>query len=151
MRIAIASDHAGFNLKESLKPFIRSLGHEVEDFGAVSEDPVDYPDTGKEVAIRVAGGEFNRGVLVCGTGIGMCMVANKVPGVRAAVCWDPEVARLTRLHNDANVLTLGARFVTAERAKEIVEAWLRTEFEGGRHARRVEKIAALERECRARI
>ncbi|MDK2932034.1 MAG: hypothetical protein PWR07_2165 [Bacillota bacterium] len=141
MRVAIGSDHAGFEMKESLKEYVKSLGHEVEDFGAPSSDPVDYPDIGYRVAKDVASGRFERGVLICGTGIGMSIVANKVPGVRAALAGDVESARLAREHNDANVLTLGARLIRLELAREIVRIFLETGFAGGRHARRVEKIA----------
>ncbi|MBC7082975.1 MAG: ribose 5-phosphate isomerase B [Firmicutes bacterium] len=141
MRVAIGSDHAGFEMKESLKEYVKSLGHEVEDFGAPSSDPVDYPDIGYRVAKDVASGQFERGVLICGTGIGMSIVANKVPGVRAALAGDVESARLAREHNDANVLTLGARLIRLELAREIVRIFLETGFAGGRHARRVEKIA----------
>lgn len=141
MRIAIGSDHAGFEMKESLKEYVKSLGHEVEDFGALSSDPVDYPDIGYQVARDVASGRFDRGVLICGTGIGMSIVANKVPGVRAALVGDVETARLAREHNDANVLTLGARIIRLESAREIVRVFLETGFAGGRHARRLEKVA----------
>ncbi len=141
MKVAIGSDHAGFEMKESLKEYVKSLGHEVEDFGAQSCDPVDYPDIGYRVAKDVASGRFERGVLICGTGIGMSIVANKVPGVRAALAGDVESARLAREHNDANVLTLGARIIRLELARDIVRIFLETGFAGGRHARRVEKIA----------
>lgn len=141
MKVAIGSDHAGFEMKESLKEYVKSLGHEVEDFGAQSCDPVDYPDIGYRVAKDVASGRFERGVLICGTGIGMSIVANKVPGVRAALVGDVESARLAREHNDANVLTLGARIIRLELARDIVRIFLETGFAGGRHARRVEKIA----------
>ncbi len=148
MKIAMASDHAGFQVKQMLKEFVLGLGHEVCDFGADSESPVDYPDTGKEAAIRVARGEFDRGIVVCGTGIGMSIVANKIPGIRAALCNDVVSARLTREHNDSNMLAIGARIIGSEIAKEVVRTWLSTEFAGGRHARRVEKITALDREFR---
>jgi len=141
VRVAIGSDHAGFEMKESLKEYVKSLGHEVEDFGAPSCDPVDYPDIGYRVARDVASGRFDRGVLICGTGIGMSIVANKVPGVRAALVGDVATARLAREHNDANVLTLGARIIRLELAREIVRVFLETGFAGGRHARRLEKIA----------
>ncbi|MGE5572785.1 MAG: ribose 5-phosphate isomerase B [Bacteroidota bacterium] len=141
MRVAIGSDHAGFEMKESLKEYVKSLGHEMEDFGAPSCDPVDYPDIGYRVAKDVASGRFDRGVLICGTGIGMSIVANKVPGVRAALAGDVESARLAREHNDANVLALGARILRLDLAREIVRVFLETGFAGGRHARRVEKIA----------
>jgi RpiB/LacA/LacB family sugar-phosphate isomerase len=141
VRVAIGSDHAGFEMKEILKGFIESLGHEVEDFGAPSADPVDYPDVGYRVAKDVASGRSDRGVLICGTGIGMSIVANKVPGVRAALVGDAQVARLAREHNDANVLALGARVIGPEAARDIVKTFLETGFAGGRHARRLEKIA----------
>ncbi|MGE5588671.1 MAG: ribose 5-phosphate isomerase B [Clostridia bacterium] len=141
MRVAIGSDHAGFEMKENLKEYIESLGHEIADFGAPSADPVDYPDVGYRVARDVASGRFDRGVLICGTGIGMSIVANKVPGVRAALVGDAEIARLAREHNDANVLTLGARVTRLEVARDIVKVFLETSFAGGRHARRLEKVA----------
>ncbi|MGE5592633.1 MAG: ribose 5-phosphate isomerase B [Betaproteobacteria bacterium] len=141
MRVAIGSDHAGFEMKEDLKEYVKSLGHEVEDFGAPSSDPVDYPDIGYHVAREVASGRFDRGILICGTGIGMSIVANKVPGVRAALVGDLETARLAREHNDANVLALGARVIRLEHARDIVRLFLETSFAGGRHARRVDKIA----------
>jgi len=140
VRIAIGSDHAGFEMKQDLKEYIRSLGMEVEDFGAPSAEPVDYPDIGYQVAKEVAAGRFDRGILICGTGIGMSIVANKVPGVRAALAGDVESARLSREHNNANVLALGARICGKELVREITKAFLTTEFAGGRHARRVDKI-----------
>ncbi|MGE5484611.1 MAG: ribose 5-phosphate isomerase B [Ignavibacteriales bacterium] len=148
MKIAIASDHAGFQMKKILKDLVVSLGHEVCDFGADSEEPVDYPDTGREAALHVARGDFDRGIVVCGTGVGMSIVANKIPGIRAALCNDVVCARLTREHNDSNVLALGARIIGSEVAREVVRTWLSTDFAGGRHARRVEKISALDREFR---
>jgi len=141
VRVAIGSDHAGFEMKEILKEYVKSLGHAVEDFGAPSSDPVDYPDIGYKVAREVASGRFDRGILICGTGIGMSIVANKVPGVRAALVGDTETARLAREHNDANILALGARVVRPEYVRDIVRVFLETSFAGGRHARRVEKIA----------
>lgn len=148
MKIAMASDHAGFQMKRMLKEFLASLGHEVRDFGADSEDPVDYPDTGREAALSVAAGDSDVGILICGTGIGMSIVANKVPGIRAALCNDVVCARLTREHNDSNVLALGARVIGNETARELVGTWLSTDFVGGRHTRRVEKISAMDREFR---
>jgi RpiB/LacA/LacB family sugar-phosphate isomerase len=144
MKIALASDHAGYTEKERLKPLLMELGLEVEDLGTVSEDSVDYPDYAQRVAERVAGGGAERGVLVCGSGTGMAIAANKVPGVRAAVAWSEETARLARQHNDANVLALGARTTPAEEIPKIVRAWFGTAFDGGRHADRVEKIKRLE-------
>jgi ribose 5-phosphate isomerase B len=140
MKIALASDHAGYSEKERLKPLLIDLGLEVDDLGTVSEDSVDYPDYARKVAERVAGGQADQGVLVCGSGTGMAITANKVAGVRAAVAWSEETARLARQHNDANVLAIGARTTPAEQIAGIVRAWFSTEFEGGRHAKRVAKI-----------
>jgi ribose 5-phosphate isomerase B len=144
MRIAIASDHAGYALKEVLKADLTALGHEVVDFGAVGEDPVDYPDFVVPAAEAVARGECDRGIVIGGSGNGEAMAANKVPGIRCALCWEAYTARMSRAHNDANVLSLGARVVGVELAREIVQTWLRTEFEGGRHVPRLEKIRRLE-------
>ena len=143
--IALGADHAGLPLKEVVKAWLRGCGHEVLDFGTHTTDSVDYPDYATLVADALLGGTAQRGVLVCGTGIGMAMAANKVSGVRAAVCADPATARLAREHNDANVLALGGRVTPAEAAFEIVQAWLTSAFLGGRHARRLEKLAGLER------
>src|SRR5918911_4860423 len=143
MKVALASDHAGFAEKERLKPLLNELGLEVEDLGTVSEESVDYPDYARKVAERVASGEAWRGVLVCGSGTGMAISANKVRGVRAAVAWSEEVARLARQHNDANVLAIGARPTPPDEIPKIVRAWFDTEFEGGRHTARVEKIKQL--------
>jgi ribose 5-phosphate isomerase B len=145
MKIAIAADHAGFALKEKLRKRLAGLGHQVVDFGADSAESCDYPDFAQPVAREVAQGRSERGVLVCSSGIGMAIAANKVAGVRAVSVRSPEEARLTREHNDANVLTLGAQYLDEPRAVELVEAFLYTEFAGGRHARRVAKIAQLER------
>jgi ribose 5-phosphate isomerase B len=145
LRIAIASDHAGYVLKERIKEYILSLGgYEIEDYGTMSQDPVDYPDYALKVAEAVARGRHDRGILICGTGIGMCIAANKVPGIRCAPCNDVLTARYSREHNDANILALGARLIEVERAKEIVRIWLTTDFQGGRHERRVKKIAEIE-------
>ena len=148
MRIAIASDHAGFRLKEELKLLIRELGHEVRDFGTNSEGPVDYPDFIIPAAEAVAGGEADRAVVLGGSGNGEAMVANKVPGVRCALCHDATTARLARAHNDANAVALGQRITGAEVAKDIVRVFLETAFEGGRHQRRVDKMMDLERRRR---
>ena len=145
MRLALASDHAGYRLKEEVKALLREQGHEVRDFGAHSEEPVDYPDVVVLAARAVAAGECERGIVLGGSGNGEAMVANKVPGVRCALCHDVTTARLARAHNDSNVLALGQRIVGVEVARDIVRTWLETPFEGGRHARRVEKIAAIER------
>ncbi|MEE8721414.1 MAG: ribose 5-phosphate isomerase B [Eggerthellaceae bacterium] len=144
MKVSIASDHAGFEEKELLKPYIESLGHEVCDRGPQSADRVDYPDFAKLVADDVASGAADRGVLVCGTGIGMAIAANKVHGVRAANVTTPDFAALAREHNDANIVTLSGRFVTDEVNRAIVKTFFETEFGGGRHAGRVAKIMALE-------
>ena len=146
MKIALASDHAGYAEKERLKPLLADLGLEVEDLGTVSEESVDYPDYARRVAERVARGLAEQGVLVCGSGTGMAIAANKVPGVRAAVAWSEETAQLARRHNDANVLAVGARTTPPEEIERIVRAWFGARFEGGRHAGRVAKIAEIERE-----
>jgi ribose 5-phosphate isomerase B len=147
MKIALASDHAGYKEKEKLKPILKDLGVEFDDLGTVSEDSVDYPDYARKVAERVAKGEAEQGLLVCGSGTGMAIAANKVPGVRAAVAWNEESARLARQHNDANVLSIGARMMPEEEIPKILKAWFDAKFEGGRHAGRVEKIKALEKSC----
>ncbi len=144
MKIAVAADHAGFALKEKLRESLRAQGHEVVDYGTSSETSCDYPDFAAPVARAVAAGDAERGVLVCYTGVGMSMAANKVSGVRAAVAFRPDEVELTRAHNDANVLTLGAKFTDLKTAEELVDVFLRTPFEGGRHARRVGKISGLE-------
>ena len=145
MKIAIAADHAGFSLKEKLRQKLADDGHEVVDFGTGSEVSCDYPDFAQSVAREVAQGRSDRGILVCSTGIGMAMAANKVDGVRAAPAESDDEVRLTREHNDANVLTLGARYLDENRALALIHIFLNTEFAGGRHARRVAKIAQLEK------
>lgn len=145
MKIAIASDHAGFEAKEELKPLLNELGIEVEDLGTMSGDSVDYPDYAKKVAEAVVHGEVNQGLLVCGSGIGMTISANKVDGIRAALAWNEETARLAREHNDANVLAIGSRTTPKEDIPKIVRAWFEAKFAGGRHERRIEKITELER------
>src|ERR1700752_2341667 len=145
MRIALASDHAGYAEKERLKTVLEALGVEFDDLGTVSEESVDYPDYARAVAEQVADGRVEQGLLVCGSGTGMAITANKVPGVRAAVAWSEEIARLARQHNDANVLAIGARTTPPAEIPNIVRAWFTTEFEGGRHASRVEKIDDIER------
>src|SRR4029434_8985861 len=147
MKLALASDHAGFQQKEKLKPLLNSLGVEFEDLGPSSEDSVDYPDYARKVAERVARGEAEQGLLVCGSGTGMAISANKVPGVRAAVAWSEEIARLARQQHDANVLAIGARTTPPDEIPNIVKAFFSTEFEGGRHASRVEKINEIEQSC----
>jgi len=144
MKIAIAADHAGFSLKEKLRRRLAEEGHEIVDFGPSSEDSVDYPDYAQPVARDVAQGRSDRGILVCSTGIGMAMAANKIAGVRAAPAQSEDEVRLTREHNDANVLTLGAKYLDEQHAADLVHIFLDTQFSGGRHARRVAKIAQLE-------
>jgi len=143
--VALGADHAGFPLKEDLKTWLIARGYDVVDLGTQSAESVDYPDFAVGVGSAIAAGKADRGVLVCGTGIGMAMAANKVPGVRAAACTDAFSARMSREHNDANILALGARITARDAAIEILEIWLGAEFAGGRHARRVEKILALDR------
>lgn len=147
MRIAIGSDHAGFELKSKIKQFLQS-DHEVIDAGVSSEESVDYPDYAEAVARQVVSGKAERGILVCGTGIGMSIAANKIPGIRAALCHDLETARLSREHNDANVLALGGRTTDPHLAMKMVEEWLKTEFNGSRHARRLAKITRIEEDNR---
>jgi ribose 5-phosphate isomerase B len=142
MRIAIGSDHAGFVYKGELIALIRELGHEVQDFGTDSEASVDYPDFIRPVAEAVARGEFERGIVLGGSGNGEQIVANKVRGIRCALCWNTTTARLARQHNDANVLSIGQRVVGLEEARDLVQTFLITDFEGGRHERRIAKIEA---------
>ena len=144
MKIAVGADHAGFPLKKEVVEWVRELGHEVLDCGTNSADSVDYSDFARAVGEAVLAGNADLGVLVCGTGQGVAMAANKMRGVRCALCNDPYSARLTREHNNANVLALGARVTPPERALDIVRTFLKTAFEGGRHERRISKIAALE-------
>ncbi|MGZ4106810.1 MAG: ribose 5-phosphate isomerase B [Tumebacillaceae bacterium] len=144
MKIAIAADHGGFTLKETIKKQLESLGLEYHDFGSYSEESVDYPDYGIQVAEAVAKGEYERGILICGTGLGMSIVANKVPGIRCALLHDTFSAKATREHNDTNVMAMGARVIGPGLAEEIVHLWLTTEFSGGRHQNRLDKIAAIE-------
>src|SRR4051812_12620066 len=139
-KILIASDHAGFELKEKLERALGALGYDVEDLGTDSTESTDYADYAHPLAQQESDGEVKRGVLLCGTGLGMSYTANRYPHVRAAVAWNPEVAKLAREHNDSNVLVLPARFLDETKGLEILKAWLETPFEGGRHARRVEKI-----------
>jgi len=144
VKIAIAADHAGYQLKDSLKKLLDEMGVLYEDFGTSNGQSVDYPDFAKAVAEGVAAGAFDRGILICGTGVGMAIAANKVPGVRSAAIVDTDTAQIAREHNDLNVLTLGARVLPESRAREIVRTFLETRFEGGRHATRVSKIHAIE-------
>ncbi|MCM3869243.1 MAG: ribose 5-phosphate isomerase B [Pyrinomonadaceae bacterium] len=144
MRIALASDHAGFAEKERLKPLLSDLGIEFEDLGTTSDESVDYPDYAVRVAQAVAEGRVQQGLLVCGSGTGMAITANKVPGVRAAVAWSDQTARLARQHNDANVLAIGALTTPLGDIPNIVRAWFAATFEGGRHSGRVQKISNIE-------
>ncbi|MBU0982111.1 ribose 5-phosphate isomerase B [Patescibacteria group bacterium] len=144
MQVFIGSDHAGCNLKEELKPHLKKFGLEVEDLGVFNQEKADYPDIAKAVAEKVASNEGSRGVLICGSGVGMSMAANKVKGIRAAQAYDVTVAKYSRLHNDANVLCLGERMTGVLVAKEILDVFMMTEFEGGRHEGRVQKITDIE-------
>lgn len=150
MKVALGCDHAGFALKEAIISCLGREKHELLDEGTNSDASCDYPDFAERVAMRVASGEAERGIIVCATGIGVAMTANKIPGIRAAVCNDLYTARYSRLHNDANVLALGARVVGPGLAEEIVRVWLETEFEAGRHSRRVDKITEIEERHRGR-
>jgi ribose 5-phosphate isomerase B len=145
MRIALAADHAGFALKEAVKAFLQDAGHDVEDHGTYSDDPVDYPRFCAAAARAVASGDAERAIVMGGSGQGEQIAANKVHGIRAALCHDLWLARLSRAHNDANVLAIGARVVAPAYAKEILQVWLATPFEQGRHVPRIEQIAAIER------
>ncbi|GAA4720668.1 ribose 5-phosphate isomerase B [Brevibacillus fulvus] len=144
MRVAIAADHGGYKLKEEIKTLLEQMNISYEDFGCECEVSVDYPDYALPVAEKVAAGEFDRGILICGTGIGMTIAANKVPGVRCALVHDTFSARATREHNDSNILAMGERVIGPGLAFDIVKIWLETEFSGGRHERRIEKIKAAE-------
>ena len=143
MKISLGTDHAGFRYKEKVKPFLTELGHEMKDFGTFSEESVDYPIFIRPAAEAVARGECDRGIVFGGSGNGEAMVANKVHGVRCALCWNEEVARLSRQHNDANVLSLGQRVIAEDLVLKIVRVWIDTPFEGGRHQKRVEQLNAM--------
>ena len=145
MKIALGADHAGFMAKEEIKSLLKAMGHEVVDVGTTSDLPCDYPDFAGEAARKVASGECERAVLICGTGIGMSIAANKFAGVRAAVVTDEKTAEISRSHNDANVFCAGARLVPVVKIAESLKVWLQTPFQGGRHAKRLEKISRLER------
>ncbi len=144
MKIAISSDHGGNNLRKEIMALLDELNISYEDFGPTTNDSVDYPDYARPVAEKVAAGEFDRGILICGTGIGISIAANKVKGVRCALVHDVFSAKATRCHNDSNILAMGERVIGPGLAREIVMAWLNTDFEGGRHIRRIEKISELE-------
>lgn len=144
--IVLGSDHGGFELKEAIKALLFERSIDVEDLGTDNGDSVDYPDFGERVARKVSHGEAEKGVLVCGTGIGMSIVANKFPGVRAALVADPYTAKMAKQHNNANILVLGGRVIDENEAREMVETWLDSDFEGGRHQARLDKITAIEKE-----
>jgi ribose 5-phosphate isomerase B len=144
MRIALGSDHRGYEKRLRILEYLRTSGHEVLDLGVFVREACDYPDFAFEVALAVSQGRADRGILVCGTGIGMCIAANKVPGVRAALCYDVITAEMSRRHNDANILCLSGDLLGDEVVQRMVKVWLETEFEGGRHSRRLEKIARFE-------
>jgi len=145
MKIALGTDHAGYEYKERIKQYLLEKGHEVMDFGTDSGEKCDYPDFIYPAALAVGKGECDRAIVMGGSGNGETIVANKVRGVRCAVCWNDKGARLSRAHNDANVMSIGARMVSLEQALEMIEIWLATPFDGGRHARRVQKIAKIDR------
>jgi len=145
VKVIIASDHGGYKLKEELKKFLKDKKYEVVDYGTYSEEPVDYPDLAMLVATTVAQNSGTCGIIIDGVGVASAIVANKIPGIRAVPCYDSCTARISRLHNNSNILTLGGRIVGIELAKDIVEVWLNTPFEGGRHIRRLEKIAQIEK------
>ncbi|PLT35876.1 ribose 5-phosphate isomerase B [Bacillus sp. V5-8f] len=148
MKVAIASDHGGINIREEIKNLMNDLGIEFEDFGCECDTSVDYPDYALPVAEKVANGEYDRGILICGTGIGMSIAANKVKGIRCALVHDVYSAKLTRQHNDSNILAMGERVIGPGLAREIAKAWLTSEFEAGRHANRIGKIADYEEKNR---
>ena len=144
MKIAIASDHSGVELKLEIIKYLKELGHEVSDFGTNSKESVDYPIYGKKVADEVAKEKYDGGVLICGTGIGISLAANKVKGIRASVCSEPYSAKLSKMHNNSNIIAFGARVVGVDLAKMIVKEWTEAKFEGGRHSKRVELISKIE-------
>ncbi len=145
MRIGIGADHRGYGAKELLKHYLRAQGHSVRDFGTESSDACDYPDVAFPLARAISGGKIRRGILICGSGIGMSIAANKVPGAYGALCMNVEMAKMARNHNNANILSLGAVFTNSKKMKEIVDVWLAERFEGGRHRRRFNKIKREER------
>jgi ribose 5-phosphate isomerase B len=147
-KIIVGSDHAGFKLKENLKPYLLKLGYKVNDVGTYSAERCDYPHIAYNLAKQVFSGKYDRGILICYTGIGNSIVANRLPGIRAALCYNIKAAKLSRQHNDSNVLVLGAAFVSAALAKRIVRVWLMTEFTGGRHRRRLNQIKTIEEKLR---
>jgi ribose 5-phosphate isomerase B len=141
MKLAIGCDHAGFEYKEAIKNMLSEMGHEVKDFGTYSTESMDYPDTAHPVALSVEGKETELGILICGSANGVAMAANKHQGIRAAICWQDELSKLARTHNDANIVCLPARFINLDLAKQITKTFISTSFEGGRHANRVNKIS----------
>lgn len=143
MIIPVASDHAGFQIKETVKKILKRRHIQTRDFGTTSEEPVDYPDFGSILANEINRGNYEQGILICGSGQGMCITANKYPKVRAALAWSPEIAALSRKHNQANILCLPGRFLGEHEVEEILKAWLESPFEGGRHERRVNKLSNL--------
>ena len=144
--VGMASDHAGFQMKEYLKSILHDTGYEVKDFGAYSSESIDYPDTAHPLAEAVEKGEVDFGIAICGSGNGISMTVNKHQGIRAALCWTPELGALAKQHNNANILSLPARFISEELARDIVKAYISAEFEGGRHQRRIEKIPVRAKE-----
>ena len=144
MKIAIGNDHAAVELKKTIMEYVESMGHEVTNFGTDSSESCNYPEYGEKVANAVASGKFDCGILICGTGVGISLAANKVKGIRACVCSEPYTAKLSRMHNNSNILAFGARVVGSELAKMIVDEWLNASFEGGRHQRRVDMIMDIE-------
>ena len=146
MHIAVGTDHRGYLVRGKIVELLQQLGHEVDDLGTFTDESVDYPDIAARVAAKVSHGEAERGILICGTGLGMCIAANKFPGVRAAPCHDDLTAEMSRRHNDSNILCLSADLLGERLIDRMIELWLATPFEGGRHARRIDKITAIERE-----
>ncbi len=144
MKIILGADHGGFELKNNISEWLKTQGYEIEDIGVFSSESVDYPDISFKVATEVAKGTFERGILVCGSGVGVSITANKVNGIRAVLCHDTVMARLSREHNDTNVITMGGRFIAKELAFEILSIWLKTDFLAGRHSKRIEKISKIE-------
>ncbi len=151
MKIAVGTDHRGFSIRSKVTDLLKRLGHEVDDVGTFTSDAVDYPDIAAAVAEKVGRGEVERGILVCGSGLGMCIVANKFHGVRAATCHDDLTAEMSRRHNDTNILCFSADLLGERLIDRVIELWLSTPFEGGRHARRIEKITELERRIKEEV
>jgi ribose 5-phosphate isomerase B len=145
MNIAVGSDHGGFKLKDKITKFLRNKRYKIKDFGTYSQESCDYPLIAYNVAKSVAQRKYSRGILICKSGIGNCIVANKVKGIRAALCYNVKAAKLSRMHNDSNILVLGALFTNFTKAKEIMNIWLKTDFEGGRHLRRIKQIERIEK------